>query len=1102
VSAPAPSTGDATPKYGFTGRLAALFIDSRLTPIVIAASILLGAFSVLMLPREEEPQIKVPMVDVIVSMPGSTAAEVENRMTRPMEKLLWEIPGVEYLYSTSNPGNAMTVVRFVVGTNLEEALVRLNQKMQANFDRIPLGGSLPLIKPRSIDDVPVLALTFHSATQDHLTLRRLAAQLDDEIKSIPQVAETTLIGGVRRAVRVQLDPVALASRNLSVTQLAPALQQANRQAQLGSLPTADTEVLLETGTFLRDAADVGSVVVGVFQNRPVYLRDVATIRDAAEEPANYVLFGSGSGAASDPHAAATPSLASPQPLEAAVTLSVAKRPGANAIDVVNDILAKVDTLKGRLLPADVQISVTRDYGHTAAEKSNELLLHMSIAVFGVALLILFFLGWRESLVVLLAVPSTLALTLLVFYLYGYTLNRITLFALIFSIGILVDDAIVVVENIVRHVRLPGADRKPLTQVALEAVDEVGNPTVLATWAVIAAILPMAFVGGLMGPYMRPIPIGSTAAMVFSLLIAFSVTPWAAIRVLRRRAECEEKLPEAERSAMTFDHDHAPSDWSTRLYHRVMDPLLDHARWRWAFLGVIVALLLGAMSLVGIGAVKVKMLPFDNKSEFQIILNTEEGTTLERTTAIAQEMAAALRGEPEVRDFQIYAGTASPFNFNGLVRHYFLRRGPNVADIQVNLVGKGERSLKSHDIAKRIRPQVAAIAAKYGASVAVAEVPPGPPVLQTLVAEIYGPTNEARLALARRVRSIMEKSTGVVDIDWYVEAQQPKVRYIVDKEKAALAGISEADIAQALQIAAPGLAADLLHLPNEREDISVVIELPRAAKGRPEDLFALRVRSSANVSAPLVPLSELVHLERLPGERSLYRKNLVPVTYVTADVSGVVESPAYAMFAMNRELAKIDAREFGGVSPKLEILNMSMPFDARLPSMKWDGEWQITLEVFRDLGLAFAAVLVLIYMLMVGWFKNYITPLVVMAAIPFSLIGILPAHWGMGAFFTATSMIGFMAGAGIVVRNSIILVDFIELRRSHGLSLRDAVVEAGAVRFRPMLLTALAVVVGASVILADPIFQGLAISLMFGEIASLLVSRMAVPVLYFMTNRHH
>jgi len=1095
-------------RYGLAGRLASFFIDSKLTAIAIAASVLLGLFAVLMLPREEEPQIKVPMVDVMVSMPGATAAEVENRVTRPMEKLLWEIPGVEYLYSTSSPGGSVVIVRYKVGTDLEAALVRLNQKLQTNFDRIPSGVSFPMIKPRSIDDVPVLALTLHSAKYDHLTLRRFAAQVDDEIKSIPQVAETTLIGGVRRTVRVQFDPAALAARSLTAVQIIPALQAANRQVQAGSRPFANNETLLETGSFIRDGADAGAVVVGVFKDLPIYLRDVATVVDGPAEPTDYVLFGRGAGFDVGPDLVSGPgapldraeaaptqgrALHEQSNIEAAVTISLAKRPGANAIDVVNDVLKKIDTLRGSLLPAGVEVSVTRDYGHTAAEKSNELLLHMGIAVFGVALLILIFLGWRESTVVLIAIPSTLALTLLVFYLYGYTLNRITLFALIFSIGILVDDAIVVVENIVRHVRLPGNEKKSLTEIALDAVDEVGNPTILATWAVIAAILPMAFVGGLMGPYMRPIPIGSTAAMLFSIVIAFTITPWAAIRVLKRHVTVPGRVA-------TSDHDHAPSDWSTRLYHRVMDPLLDHVKWRWAFLGTIVFLLLAAMSLVGVGAVKIKMLPFDNKSEFQIILNTNEGTTLEQTTRIASEMAAAIRTEPEVRDYQIYAGTASPFNFNGLVRHYFMRRGPNVADIQVNLVGKDERSDQSHAIAKRIRPRVAAIAAKYGAAVAVAEVPPGPPVLQTLVAEIYGPTEEMRLKLAQKIRGIMEKSPGVVDIDWYVEADQPKVRFVVDKEKAALHGINAATIAQTLQLGAQGLPVDLLHLPGEREDVNIILELPASARSQPESLLALRVRSDRDPAAASVPLSELVRLERTTGERSLYRKNLKPVTYVTGDVAGAVESPAYALFTMNREIAKIDARAFGGTDAKLNVLNFTLPFDDTQPAMKWDGEWHITLEVFRDLGLAFAVVLVLIAMLMVGWFRSYVTPLVVMAAIPFSLIGILPAHWALGAFFTATSMIGFMAGAGIVVRNSIILVDFIELRRAHGLSLRDAVVEAGAVRFRPMLLTALAVVVGASVILADPIFQGLAISLMFGEIASLLISRMAVPVLYFMANQ--
>ncbi len=1075
-----PPVPDPAGRLGLAGRLTAFFINSKLTPIAVIASILLGLFAVLLLPREEEPQIKVPMIDVLVSMPGGSAAEVENRVTRPMEKLLWEIPGVEYLYSTSSPGSSLVIVRFLVGTDIEGALVRLNQKLQGNFDRIPQGVSPPLVKPRTIDDVPILALTLHSATRDHLTLRRLAAQLDDAVKAIPQVAETTLIGGVRRAVRVRLDPAALAARGLTAAQLVPMLQQANRQLHAGSRPFANTEVVLETGAFLRDAAEVGAVVVGVAGDRPVYLRDVATITDDAEEPANYVLHGSATG-----------------DLEPAVTLSVAKRPGANAIDVVNAVLAKVDTVRGSLLPADVAVTVTRDYGHTAAEKSNELLWHMGIAVFGVALLILFFLGWRESLIVLLAIPSTLALTLLVFYLYGYTLNRITLFALIFSIGILVDDAIVVVENIVRHVRLPDARGKPLTQVALEAVDEVGNPTILATWAVIAAILPMAFVGGLMGPYMRPIPIGSTAAMLFSLAIAFTITPWAALRVLRRRFA---RIAASPAAAAEPDADHAPNDWSTRLYHRVMGPLLDRPRWRWAFLGGIVGLLLLSAGFVLTGAVTIKMLPFDNKSEFQIVLNPPEGTTLEQTARIAQEMARAIRGQPEIRDYQLYVGTASPFNFNGLVRHYFTRRGPNVADIQVNLVEKGQRSDQSHAIAKRIRRLVAPIAARYGSAVAVAEVPPGPPVLQSLVAEVYGPNETQRLALAREVRGIFERTKGVVDVDWYVEDLQPQVRYVIDREKAAFHGVSAGAITETLALAAQGRAVDLLHFPAEREDVPITVELPAAQRARPEALLALQVRADLDPAAPLVPLSELVHLERGRSERNLYRKNLKPVTYVTGDVAGEVESPAYALFAINREIGRLDARRFGGARAELPIFHLNLPADDTQPGLKWDGEWHITLEVFRDLGLAFATVLVLIAMLMVGWFRSYVTPLVVMAAIPFSLIGILPAHWALGAFFTATSMIGFMAGAGIVVRNSIILVDFIELRRAHGLPLRDAVVEAGAVRFRPMLLTALAVVVGASVILADPIFQGLAISLMFGEIASLFISRLAVPVLYYMANQ--
>jgi len=1067
---------------GFAGRLAAAFVESRLTLIGIFASLLLGAMAITMLPREEEPQIKVPMIDVMVAMPGAGAKEVEQRLSIPMEKLLYELPGVEYIYSTSMPGKSLLVVRFYVGRDLESSIVRLNQKLQTNFDRIPHGVSRPMIKPHTIDDVPILALTFHSGTHDHFMLRRLAAQVDDEVKSIFEVSETKLIGGTRRQVRVLFDPLQLAARNLTPFELVNHLKQANRRCFSGVTRANNREMCIQTGTFLETAEDIGNIVIGVHSGNPVYLHQVAKIVDGPEEPQSYVLFGS-----RDRH----------DP-EAAVTLSVAKRPGANAVDVVENVLAKVDQLKGRLIPGDVEVSVTRDYGETAAEKSNELLLHMGIAVFGVALLILVFLGWRESLVVMLAIPSTLSLTLLLFYLYGYTLNRITLFALIFSIGILVDDAIVVVENIVRHMRLPGNRSRSFRDIAVMAVGEVGNPTILATWAVIAAILPMAFVGGLMGPYMRPIPVGASAAMVFSLVIAFTITPWAATHILKRKQDPGPGGPASP--AKGHDPDHAPDDLFTRFYHHIMDPLLAHGGWRILFFCIVIAMLLGSCAMVGLGLVKVKMLPFDNKSEFQVILDMPEGGTLEQTTRVAMEMARVIRQEPDVTDYQIYAGTASPYNFNGLVRHYFMRSGPSVADIQVNLASKHHRDRQSHEIAKAVRPALAAIARRYGAAVAVAEVPPGPPVLQTLVAEVYGPDQASRLALARKVKQIFADTDGVVDIDWYRETDREKTIITVDKEKAALHGISEGDITRAVNMGLSGLSADLFHQPRDKEEIDIVFQLPKAERARIDAILNIGLRNPHNPASALTPLRELVTLDRAPVDQPIYRKNLKPVIYVTGDVAGAAESPVYPILGMNEAIGQLSGKAFGGTRDHVTVYNLNQPFSQAEPAVKWDGEWHITLEVFRDLGLAFCVVMVLIYMLMVGWFKSYVTPLVVMAAIPFSLIGILPAHWAMGAFFTATSMIGFMAGAGIVVRNSIILVDFIELRRSHGLPLAEAVVEAGAIRFRPMLLTALAVVVGASVILADPIFQGLAISLMFGEIASLLISRMAVPVLYYMAQR--
>jgi multidrug efflux pump subunit AcrB len=1062
--------------YGPAGKIADYFINSKLTPLIIIASVLLGMAAVVALPREEEPQIIVPMIDIFVQMPGSDAEEVEQRVTRPMEKLLWEIPGVEYIYSTSMPGMAMAIVRFYVGQNEEESIVRLQSKLMANMDRIPCCITPPLIKPRYIDDVPILALTFWSEDVEPYLLRRVAAEVEDQIKREPNVSITTLIGGEGRRVEVQLDPVRMAGYGLDPVAVSRLVFAANQAADAGSYPSSEGQILVHTGGFLKTPEDVRNVVVAAHQGRPVYLGDVATISDGPPLPDNYVFFGAGP-AAGEKGISADDVKHAPYP---AVTLTLAKRKGTNAISVADKVLERVEALKGLIIPDNIHVTITRHYGETAKEKSDELLLHMLIAIVSVTVLIWFTLGHRESGVVAFAIPVTLALTMAVFYLYGYTLNRITLFALIFSIGILVDDAIVVVENIVRHLRLPGNEARPRVQVAIEAVDEVGNPTILATLTVIAAILPMAFVGGLMGPYMRPIPVGASAAMVFSLIVAFIVTPWAAYRLLSRKGH-------------GHGSDHESEDRATRLYRNVMDHLLHNPVWRWSFLIGVAVLLMGACAMVAVGLVKVKMLPFDNKSEFQVILDMPDSATLEDTAAVAFEMGDYLATVNEVVDYQIHTGTAGPFNFNGLVRHYYLRRSPNLADIQVNLAGKGHRKQQSHEIAKRVRLPLKAIADRYGARVKVAEVPPGPPVLSTLVAEVYGPDYDRQRELALKIRDIFEQTDGVVDVDWYMEETQ--TRYIIeaDQEKAALHGISVAHITQTLQAALSGSRAGLLHQSQEKEDVAIVLQPPLALRAGLELLKAINVTAA---DGRMVALSDLVSVQRTPLDRSIYHKNLMPVVYVIADVAGAKESPVYAILELRKKIDAITLPEGYRIAQHTAALPES---DQRF-AMKWDGEWHITYEVFRDLGIAFAVVLVLIFVLVVGWFQSFSTPVVIMAAIPFSLIGILPAHWAMGAFFTATSMIGFIAGAGIVVRNSIILVDFIELRLSEGAPLDQAVIDAGAVRFRPMMLTAAAVVVGASVILFDPIFQGLAISLMAGEVASLLFSRMTVPILYFLDKR--
>ena len=1046
-------------RLGPAGRFAQAWISSKLTPLLIATALLLGGFAVWKLPREEEPQIIVPMIDVFVQMPGASAREVEERVTKPMEKLLWEVPGVEYIYSTTSPGSSMAIVRFYVGQDEEKSIVRLNQKLMANFDLIPPGASQPLVKPRSIDDVPILALTLSSKRYGDFELRRIAAQVDDAIKQVPDVSAVTLIGGQRREIQIALDAGRLSAHGLSPLQVVGALGLSNRRLPSGQFSSGNREYALETGEFLRTAEDVRNVVAGVANGKAVFVRDVAEVTDAGEEPSEYVRMAQAG---------------SPQFLPA-VTISIAKRKGTNAVTVADNVLRRIEPLKGGVIPSDVNVAITRNYGDTAAEKSNELLFHMLIAVISVSLLIAITLGFRESLIIFIAIPVTLALTLTVFYLYGYTLNRITLFALIFSIGILVDDAIVIVENIVRHWRLAANRERPPYEVAIEAVDEVGNPTILATLTVVAAILPMAFVGGLMGPYMRPIPIGASAAMVFSLLVAFIVTPWAAVRILKSSGAAAH----GERE-----------DRLTRFYRRAMGAILHRAALRWGFLGGVVLLLVGSASLVYFQFVKVKMLPFDNKSEFQVIVDMPNGTTLEETARATAALGRATLGQPEVVNLQTYVGTASPFNFNGLVRHYYLRRGPNVADIQVNLRSKGDRQLQSHEIAKQVRQRLVPIAERYGARIKVAEVPPGPPVLETLVAEVYGPAQDERLAIARRIRDLWKRTPGVVDVDWYVEDDQPEYRLIVDKEKAALNGISEDDIARTVQVASAGYQAGLLHVDSEKEDVPLTVRLDRASRSDLDRIQDLKV-------AGRVSLRELARAEPATVDQSIYHKNLMPVTYVTGDVAGAMESPVYALLKLAPDMAKMQAPEGYAIE---QHIGATQPTDPERYSVKWDGEWHITVEVFRDLGIAFAAVLILIYVLVVGWFQSFVTPLIIMAAIPFSLVGILPAHGLMHAFFTATSMIGFIAGAGIVVRNSIILVDFVELRLAEGMPLAEAVVDAGAVRFRPMMLTAAAVVAGAAIILFDPIFQGLAISLMAGEVASLALSRMTVPIVYFVVNR--
>ena len=1049
---------------GISGRIAHAFLRSKLTPLVTIAALVVGLIGLIATPREEEPQISVPMIDVIAGLPGASPSEAENLLARPIEQRMLEIAGVDHVYAISGDGYAMVTVRFRVGEDQERSVTKVQAKLASAMDQMPPGALPPLVKPHSIDDVPVLALTLHGARYDANVLREVAVHLEDEIRTVPNVAETFVVGGAPKQFLVRLDPARLAASGVTPGEVAIALQGANARLQAGELATANQLYQIDVGAPLATVDDIGRVVVAVRGGAPVYLRNVADVTDGFGETTTYVSHESRSGTS-----------------EPAVTIAVAKRKGANATAVTRAVLSRVHAATGRLVPNDVRLDVTRDYGATAGEKARELIRHLGIATLSVTLLILVFLGWREAAVVLVAVPVTLALTLFVYYALGYTLNRITLFALIFSIGILVDDAIVVVENIYRHLRM--ADRTP-EQAAVDAVDEVGNPTILATFTVIAAILPMAFVSGLMGPYMRPIPVGASVAMLASLGVAFVVTPYLAYRLLKGHVA---------KSAVRHDGAHEEEEQTrfAKLYARILTPLMDRRGRRLAFYGGIVGLLVASIGLVLVRAVKVKMLPFDNKSEFQVVMDLPEGTTLETTNALGQDIAHYLSGVPEVKSTEVYAGTAAPFNFNGLVRHYFMRSAPNDGDVQVNLVPKGERARQSHAIAVAVRPGIDSIARRYDASVKIAEIPPGPPVLSTLVAEVYAADDSTRLAAATQVKHVFESTPGVVDVDWTVEAPEQRRVFSIDRVHAAQAGANVEHITQTLYLALSGTPSGLASSATLREPKAIVPRLPLEQRSSLDALLSLPI---ATATGPQ-PLGRFVTVLDSTRQISRVSKDLRPAIYVTGDVAGAIESPVYAILEMNKRL---DAIRVNGAS--IARYNAVQPARLDETAIKWDGEWQVTIEVFRDLGLAFAVVMVLIYVLVVGWFQSFRVPLVIMAPIPLTLIGILPGHAISGAFFTATSMIGMIALAGIIVRNSILLVDFIQLAEERGRTLREAVLEAGAVRFRPIALTAAAVVVGGLVMVLDPIFQGLAVAMISGAVIATLLTMIVVPLLYWELRR--
>ncbi len=1067
-------------RLGVSGRIASKFLTTEITPLLGLIGLLMGLFAVLVTPREEEPQIDVTFANVFIPFPGASAKEVELLVTTPAEQILSEIEAVEHIYSASRPGMAALTVRFEVGEPRTEAIVRLYNALYSNQDWLPpnVGVGPPIIKPKGIDDVPIIAGTLWSEDPEigAYDLLRIAHALEAELQRVPGTRDIETLGGPDRVVHVLLDPQRLAGYGLDIDDLRRALAAANASRDAGAIVDQNREILVQAGTFLTTPEEVAELVVGIENGAPVYLRDVADVRFGADDPERYVSFGVG------PAGAAKGLAASGR--YPAVTIAVSKKPGENAVIVADAVIKRYEQLKGTFFPDDVQVTVTRNYGETADDKAQTLIKKLLFATASVVLLVLLTLGRREAVVVGAAVIVTLALTLFASWAIGFTLNRVSLFALIFSIGILVDDAIVVVENIHRHMRI-GA--KPLTEAIPHAVDEVGGPTILATFTVIAALLPMAFVTGLMGPYMRPIPINASTGMLISLAVAFLFAPW----LYRRLFLAVERSPAHQREGAQAGRLH-------RLFTHVLTPFLRERKGRLArvlLLITILASIASAGGLVAAQAVVMKMLPFDDKSELQVLVDMPEGTPVEETDRVLQTLADEVATIPEVTDYQIYAGAAAPINFNGLVRQYYLRRAPHQGEIQVNLVDKYARKRKSHDIARAVRAPLQAIGAKLGANVKIVEVPPGPPVLAPLVAEVYGLDYARQMRVARQVRAAFESTPDVVDVDDTIEAPQEKIVVAVDRARAARLGVSQQSVAAAVATAVGGEDPSYLHSENTKYPIPVRLELSPDDKADVEMLRALRVRS---LQGGLVPLSEIAQVRKAIRDQTIHHKDLLPVVYVTGDVTGAADSPMYGLRAVAATLATTPVEDG---TPVRQYLTQP-PEDPYEWSLKWNGEWQITSETFRDMGIAYSVGLILIYLLVVAEFRSYSVPLVVMAPIPLTIIGILPGHALLGQQFTAPSMIGMIALAGIIVRNSILLVDFVQSEVTSGVPLQDAVVRAAAVRARPIALTAIAATMGGLFILDDPIFGGLAVSLIFGLLVSTVLTLLVVPVVYYAYQYRH